>query len=260
MAQFYRLLTSCRIPGQPRDTLRGGQVVPEDEVAAQLQAIINQTGDESNRQNLCLLERALAVICLDEPLPPSFNYGSLRDQSNLQGHVVGAPEGVAVVQLLEWLLERSEGCGSSRPLPRPPTKTPQAMQWQMSPRLYRHIQDAAKNLDRLNQRLTATYESASTRRFRLGRVDCIRSASVEACAWADAMCQAEIADVEAEGRRVTFSVADEKRVSLFEAAVARQTQEMVDNILGQGIDIHLLGLRMAARDLGEPELPLFADE
>lgn len=42
---------------------------------------------------------------------------------------------------------------------------------------------------RLYGKLTATYESASTRRFRLGRVDCIRSATPEALKWVTAMLQ-----------------------------------------------------------------------
>lgn len=42
---------------------------------------------------------------------------------------------------------------------------------------------------RLYGKLTATYESASTRRFRLGRVDCIRSASPEALEWVKAVSQ-----------------------------------------------------------------------
>ena len=36
---------------------------------------------------------------------------------------------------------------------------------------------------RLHGRLVATYESASTRRFRHGRVDCIRAASLDALRW-----------------------------------------------------------------------------
>lgn len=48
-------------------------------------------------------------------------------------------------------------------------------------------------------------------------------------------------------------------MTLFDAAVARQTQEMIDNILGLGIDIHLLGLRQAARTLSEPEPEFFQD-
>ena len=42
---------------------------------------------------------------------------------------------------------------------------------------------------RLFGKPTATYESASTRRFQLGRVDCIRSATCEAWEWAAAMLQ-----------------------------------------------------------------------
>lgn len=44
---------------------------------------------------------------------------------------------------------------------------------------------------RLHGTSVATYESAGLRRFALGRVDCIRSASVEALAWAKAMCQGD---------------------------------------------------------------------
>jgi choline O-acetyltransferase len=40
----------------------------------------------------------------------------------------------------------------------------------------------------------------------------------------------------------------------------KQTEIMVDNILGQGIDIHLLGLREMAKDLGELTPDIFQDE
>ena len=40
----------------------------------------------------------------------------------------------------------------------------------------------------------------------------------------------------------------------------KQTEIMVENILGQGIDIHLLGLRELAKDLGEPLPDIFQDE
>lgn len=51
------------------------------------------------------------------------------------------------------------------------------------------------------------------------------------------------------GFQVTFHlVSDEKKLLLWNEAVVTQTAEMVDNILGQGIDIHILGLREAARD------------
>ncbi|KAL3280420.1 hypothetical protein HHI36_017902 [Cryptolaemus montrouzieri] len=100
---------------------------------------------------------------------------------------------------------------------------------------------------RLYGKLTATYESASTRRFILGRVDCIRSASPEALAWVTAMCQPKEDDI--LNKKVTFHlVGDEEKLHLWNEAVKHQTIEMVDNILGQGIDIHLLGLREAAKE------------
>lgn len=77
----------------------------------------------------------------------------------------------------------------------------------MSPDCY--IQLALQfTIYRMYGRLFCTYESASTRRFRHGRVDCIRSATEEAHAWAQAMCQAEPAG-ESEndiGKKVTFNL------------------------------------------------------
>lgn len=53
---------------------------------------------------------------------------------------------------------------------------------------------------------------------------------------------------------------DKKRLELFEAAMKRQTEIMIDNILGKGIDIHLLGIKeMALQTTGEvPDM--FRDE
>lgn len=99
---------------------------------------------------------------------------------------------------------------------------------------------------RLYGKLTATYESASTRRFKLGRVDCIRSASPEALEWVMAMSQPKD---DQNDKKVTFHlVSDERKLELWNETVKQQTTEMIDNILGQGIDIHLLGLREAARE------------
>lgn len=41
---------------------------------------------------------------------------------------------------------------------------------------------------KLNKRLVSTYESCSLRQFRRGRVDNIRSATIEALEWARCMC------------------------------------------------------------------------
>lgn len=47
---------------------------------------------------------------------------------------------------------------------------------------------------------------------------------------------------------------------LFRCAAARQTEIMVQNILGQGVDIHLLGLREACNDKDVQLHELFTDE
>ena len=66
---------------------------------------------------------------------------------------------------------------------------------------------------RLYGHLTATYESASTRRFREGRVDCIRSATNEALAWCAVMIPSGLLIENNEcddfqSKRVTFSLHD----------------------------------------------------
>lgn len=59
---------------------------------------------------------------------------------------------------------------------------------------------------RLYGHLVATYESAGTRRFLLGRVDCIRSASVEALKWVQSMTEGgEEGEIP---KKVTFSLID----------------------------------------------------
>lgn len=84
---------------------------------------------------------------------------------------------------------------------------------------------------RIHGKLTSTYESASVRRFRRGRVDCIRAASPEALAWVQAMAQPK----DDEEKKVTFHlVTQEKKLELWQKAAKQQTEEMVDNILGRG--------------------------
>lgn len=45
-----------------------------------------------------------------------------------------------------------------------------------------------------------------------------------------------------------FALKEEERIGLFYRAAENQTNVMVNNILGQGIDIHLLGLRELSRE------------
>lgn len=53
---------------------------------------------------------------------------------------------------------------------------------------------------RIYRHLCATYESASTRRFLLGRVDCIRAETPEALKWVSAM-QADFPQAHSDTQR-----------------------------------------------------------
>ncbi|XP_049790510.1 choline O-acetyltransferase [Schistocerca nitens] len=367
MAQFYRLLGHCRTPGAPRFYAvpvreePSGARLSERELCAQLMHVLREAPslppapplglltaqrrdvwaahrqlllqDEQNRASLEQLESSLVLVCLDEPLPASFNSRTLResrpevarghqvagrDETNMAHQMLhgggsalnGAnrwfdktvqvvvssdgvcglcyehspAEGVAVVQLMEQALA---GCADLPPAPSEPPEALQRAAHQLDGLMedldfyvYRYagygkefIKSSKVSPDayiqlalqlayfKLNRRLVATYESASTRRFRLGRVDCIRSATPEALQWVTAMCQDEDDGTQPSGKRVTFSLYDEKKkLELFDAAIKKQTEIMVDNILGQGIDIHLLGLREMAKELGEPLPEIFSDE
>lgn len=67
---------------------------------------------------------------------------------------------------------------------------------------------------RIHGHLVSTYESASTRRFRLGRVDNIRAASSEALSWCEAM----------TGKTQTSA---EEKMSLMRKALKSQNEYMV---------------------------------
>ncbi|XP_065216722.1 choline O-acetyltransferase-like isoform X1 [Planococcus citri] len=104
---------------------------------------------------------------------------------------------------------------------------------------------------KLHNKLCATYESASTRRFLLGRVDCIRAATMEALEWVSAMhdqgAEYKYTDL-SKPRRPSIASSYEKKLQLFHAAMKKQVEIITENITGQGIDIHLLGLRQTAKD------------
>ena len=73
--------------------------------------------------------------------------------------------------------------------------------------------------------LCATYESASTRRFQSGRVDCIRASHPEALAWVKSMFQREDADEENKENLDTSSCnTKEEQKKLFMLAIAKQTK------------------------------------
>ncbi|VDK79446.1 unnamed protein product [Onchocerca ochengi] len=87
---------------------------------------------------------------------------------------------------------------------------------------------------RLHGHLVSTYESASIRRFRYGRVDNIRAATPEALRWVQAMV-------------VKNKTRDEKQ-KLFVEAVNKQAEITLENVTGHGIDNHLCALQLLARE------------
>ncbi|NXF20972.1 CLAT acetyltransferase, partial [Rhodinocichla rosea] len=101
---------------------------------------------------------------------------------------------------------------------------------------------------RCHRRLVPTYESASLRRFDEGRVENIRSATLEALAFVKAMAGDKAA------------VSDSETMQKFKDAIAAQTNYSVLAVTGMAIDNHLLGLREVAREHFK-ELPeIFTDE
>lgn len=99
-----------------------------------------------------------------------------------------------------------------------------------------------------NGKVTATYESASVRRFALGRTETVRVCSDASKAFVNAM--------------LDQGTSNSQRVDLFRAAVAQHGRDMKSASSAQGIDRHLLGLKLGvAADEPTPEFlkdPLLA--
>ncbi|KAJ2877579.1 Carnitine O-acetyltransferase mitochondrial, partial [Coemansia aciculifera] len=86
-----------------------------------------------------------------------------------------------------------------------------------------------------------TYESSMTRKFLHGRTETCRSVTRDSVAWCRAM--------------MSLSSNNEERISLFQAALATHTRLVREAVEGQGVDRHLLGLRMVLRpDETKPEI------
>ncbi|XP_055033062.2 choline O-acetyltransferase isoform X1 [Misgurnus anguillicaudatus] len=123
-------------------------------------------------------------------------------------------------------------------------------QQKMSPDAY--IQVALQlTIYRCYRKLVATYESASLRRFREGRVDNIRSATPEALDFAKAMTD----DTKSPQIQDT-----EKMKTLLQTAVDAQTRITALVIAGMGTDNHLLGLREMAHTIKIQTPEIFTDE
>ncbi|XP_014864569.1 PREDICTED: choline O-acetyltransferase-like [Poecilia mexicana] len=97
-------------------------------------------------------------------------------------------------------------------------------------------------------RLVSTYESASLRRFREGRVDNIRSATAEALAFVRSMAD----------ERATFT--NSEKMKRLKDAVKAQTDYTIAAITGMAIDNHLLGLLKVSKQLNMEKPEIFCDE
>jgi len=185
-------------------------------------------------------------------------------------------EGIAVVQLLEGVLKDLESKGTLPIAYHPSSVKFKKLEWILDEGMKEKIEEAITGLDqidnnndmevfqfsnygkdfikscrcspdawlqmslqltmfKINGCIVPTYESASTRRFRLGRVDSIRASHPEALAWC---------------RSMTSEKNKEDRRKLFEHAMKKQTKVMIDNILGNGLDVPLLGLREGVKEAG----------
>lgn len=98
---------------------------------------------------------------------------------------------------------------------------------------------------RLYNKPAATYETATTRRFFHGRTETMRSCTVESQNFARAM--------------LSPNSTQKQRMDLFKTAVERHNKLMKEAENAQGCDRHLMGLRMIAKENGQPDPQIFAD-
>ncbi|XP_055896071.1 carnitine O-acetyltransferase-like isoform X2 [Biomphalaria glabrata] len=98
---------------------------------------------------------------------------------------------------------------------------------------------------RLYKEPCATYETGSLRKFQLGRTDTIRSCSSASLQFSKAM--------------EDPSVPDSKKVDLLRQAVVSHRKYTDETVAGQGIDRHLLGLKLIALENGMNVPQLFLD-
>lgn len=98
---------------------------------------------------------------------------------------------------------------------------------------------------RLHKTPGAHYESAQTRMYVHGRTECIRSCSNESIAFAKAMC---------EGRD------DKEKVQKLRAAIDSHKKYVNAAIQGYGVDRHLLGLKLIAKENNIPMPEIYQDE
>lgn len=99
---------------------------------------------------------------------------------------------------------------------------------------------------RMHGRSPKVYEAASTRMYRGGRTETIRSTTNQSRAFVMAMDDA--------------GVSPDAKVALMREAFAEHSQRAKDASAGYGVDRHMLGLQLIASELGVTELPAIFNE
>lgn len=101
---------------------------------------------------------------------------------------------------------------------------------------------------RLHNEPGAHYETAQQRMFVHGRTETIRSCSIESTEFAKAMCSPP------------GTVSDQEKVQLLRAAVNAHKNYTVMAMSGEGVDRHLLGLKLIAIENNLPVPDLYKDD
>ncbi|KAG8551810.1 hypothetical protein GDO81_004281 [Engystomops pustulosus] len=155
----------------------------------------------------------------------------------IQGHLASSAEKLQrIVNNLDFTVYRFKGYGKEF-----------IKKQKMSPDAFIQI-SLQLAFYRCHRKLVPTYESASIRRFRMGRVDNIRSSTAEALAFVKAMMDGK------------STISDSEKMEYLRSAIAAQTNYTILAITGMAIDNHLLALRELAREHCK-ELPeVFTDE
>lgn len=102
-------------------------------------------------------------------------------------------------------------------------------------------------IHRLHGEPAAHYETAQQRMFIHGRTETIRSCSIESVAFAKAMCAPK------------NTVSDQEKVILLKEAVNGHKDYTVKAMTGEGVDRHLLGLKLIASENNLP-IPEFYND
>ncbi|VVC92928.1 unnamed protein product, partial [Leptidea sinapis] len=231
-----------------------------------------------NRESLLDIERSLAVLCLDRAVGvhdarSEWQRRTLAAAQTIHGggaasnganrwfdktiqFIVGEDgvtgltyehspaEGQPIAVMTDFIIN-SINKGSSSAESSASPKNPIKLKFNISDEVSQMIEAAKTNLDKLHQTPGAHYESAATRMFAGGRTETIRSCSPESIEFAKAMLDTK---------------ADPKlKMQTMSKAISAHKDYTVQALQGLGVDRHLLGLKLIAKENGIEVPELYSD-